>query len=219
MVHNLKAFNFEKLFSLYKSHVNSKTHKTRKMVAYVDKNFSLACFLVLLLFVDSSYARFNTLVTKDQIHTICTKQEINSSFCFQVLNTNPEIAKLDFPSLFKFVLNYQAQNISDTLKQFKLSGGYMPDVESQYSLCIELYGYAFDNRDITLRYLAAKDYNSVNTRVSGTLEDIFTCTDDLSTMKPIPQFFMTESNLIKELSKILLVILECFISKRKEFCN
>ncbi|KAG7626862.1 putative pectinesterase inhibitor domain-containing protein [Arabidopsis thaliana] len=189
------------------------------MVAYVDKNFSLACFLVLLLFVDSSYARFNTLVTKDQIHTICTKQEINSSFCFQVLNTNPEIAKLDFPSLFKFVLNYQAQNISDTLKQFKLSGGYMPGVESQYSLCIELYGYAFENRDITLRYLAAKDYNSVNTRVSGTLEDIFTCTDDLSTMKPIPQIFMTESNLIKELSKILLVILECFISKRKEFCN
>ncbi|AEE82359.1 Plant invertase/pectin methylesterase inhibitor superfamily protein [Arabidopsis thaliana] len=121
------------------------------MVAYVDKNFSLACFLVLLLFVDSSYARFNTLVTKDQIHTICTKQDINSSYCFQVLNANPEIARLDFPSLFKFVLNYQAQNISDKLKQFKLSGGY--------------------------------------------------------------------TNLIKELSKILLVILECFISKKKEYCN
>ena len=189
------------------------------MVAYVDKNFSLACFLVLLLFVDSSYARFNTLVTKDQIHTICTKQEINSSFCFQVLNTNPEIAKLDFPSLFKFVLNYQAQNISDTLKQFKLSGGYTPGVESQYSLCIKLYGWAFDNRDSILRYLAAKDYNSVSTMIGGTLEDMFTCTDDLSTMKPVPQFFMTESNLIKELSKILAVILECFISKRKEFCN
>ncbi|CAD5312435.1 unnamed protein product [Arabidopsis thaliana] len=155
------------------------------------------------------------LVTKDQIHTICTKQDINSSYCFQVLNANPEIARLDFPSLFKFVLNYQAQNISDTLKQFKLSGGYTPGVESQYSLCIELYGWAFDNRDSTLRYLAAKDYNSVSTMIGGTLEDMFTCTDDLSTMKPVPQFFMTESNLIKELSKILAVILECFIKALK----
>ncbi|AEE82358.1 Plant invertase/pectin methylesterase inhibitor superfamily protein [Arabidopsis thaliana] len=189
------------------------------MVAYVDKNFSLACFLVLLLFVDSSYARFNTLVTKDQIHTICTKQDINSSYCFQVLNANPEIARLDFPSLFKFVLNYQAQNISDKLKQFKLSGGYTPGVESKYNLCIEFYENSFDRRDEALRYLAAKDYGSVNTMVGGTAINMFNCADDLSTMKPVPQFFVTESNLIKELSKILLVILECFISKKKEYCN
>ncbi|CAA0192030.1 unnamed protein product [Arabidopsis thaliana] len=157
---------------------------------------------------------------------ICWLQKIRSTpyapnkisilhIVFQVLNANPEIARLDFPSLFKFVLNYQAQNISDTLKQFKLSGGYTPGVESQYSLCIELYGWAFDNRDSTLRYLAAKDYNSVSTMIGGTLEDMFTCTDDLSTMKPVPQFFMTESNLIKELSKILAVILECFIKALK----
>jgi len=117
------------------------------------------------------------------------------------------------------VLNYQVQNISDTLKQFKLSGGYTPGVESKYSLCIELYENSFDRRDKTLEYLAAKDYNSVNTVVGETSTNMFTCIDDLSSMKPIPQYFLTETNDIKNLSTIILVILECFISKRKEFCN
>ncbi|KAL9280924.1 hypothetical protein AtEden1_Chr5g0112701 [Arabidopsis thaliana] len=36
------------------------------------------------------------MVTKDELHTICTKQDINSSFCFEVLIANPEIAILDF---------------------------------------------------------------------------------------------------------------------------
>ncbi|KAG7594601.1 Pectinesterase inhibitor domain [Arabidopsis thaliana x Arabidopsis arenosa] len=184
------------------------------MVAYVDKNFSSACLVVLLVFVVSSYARFSTMVTKDEIHFICTQQDINSSFCFEVLKATPEIARLDFSGLAKFLLNYQAQNISDTLKQFKLSGGYTRDTESKYSVCIEVYEDALDNRDRALKYLAAKDYDSLNTMVSATMTDMFTCTDDLSTMKPIPKLFITKSNVISDLSSIIFVILEHCLRKK-----
>ncbi|XP_020870623.1 uncharacterized protein LOC110225379 [Arabidopsis lyrata subsp. lyrata] len=109
------------------------------MVAYVDKNFSSACLVVLLFFVVSSYARFSTMVTKDEIHFICTQQDINSSLCFEVLKPNPKIARLDFSGLFKFLFNYQVRNILDTLMQFKLLGGYTRDIESKYSVCIEVY--------------------------------------------------------------------------------
>ncbi|CAL9223619.1 unnamed protein product, partial [Arabidopsis halleri] len=122
------------------------------------------------------------------------------------------------------LLNYQAQNISDTLKQFKLSGGYTPDIDSyifcdtQYRLCKELYEDVLYHRESALKYLAAKDYDGLNTMVSGTMTDVFTCTDDLSTMKPVPQFFMTKSNVIKDLSNIILVIVECFLRKEKILC-
>ncbi|XP_020866149.1 uncharacterized protein LOC110224430 [Arabidopsis lyrata subsp. lyrata] len=178
------------------------------MVAYVDKNFSSACLVVLLFFVVSSYATFSTMVTKDEIHFICTQQDINSSLCFEVLKPNPEIARFDFPGLFKFLLNYQARNISDTLKQFKLSADYTRDKDSQYSVCIEEYENALENHDKALKYLAAKDYASVNTMVSATMTEMFTCTDDLSTMKPIPKLFITKSNVISDLSNIILVILK-----------
>ncbi|EFH70449.1 predicted protein [Arabidopsis lyrata subsp. lyrata] len=189
------------------------------MVAYVDKKFSSACLVVLLFFVASSYARFSTMVTKDEIHTICTKQDINSSLCFEVLKATPEIGRLDLSDLAKFLLNYQAQNISDTLKQFKLSGGYTRDIESKYSVCIEEYEDALENRDYALKYLAAKDYDGLNTMVSATMTDMFTCTDDLSTMKPIPQLFVTKSNVISDLSNIIFVILECFLREKKKLCN
>ncbi|CAL9247752.1 unnamed protein product [Arabidopsis halleri] len=90
------------------------------MVAYIDKNFSPACLLVLLLFVVSSYAKFSTMVTTYEIHTLCTKPGVKSSLCFEVLKATPEIARLDFYGLAKYLINYHAQNISDTLKQFKL---------------------------------------------------------------------------------------------------
>jgi len=76
------------------------------MVAYIKKNFSFASFFVLLLFINLLYAKFNMMATKDHMHTICTQRNINSSFYYQVLNANPEIGRLDFAGLFKFVLNF-----------------------------------------------------------------------------------------------------------------
>ncbi|XP_020866287.1 LOW QUALITY PROTEIN: pectinesterase inhibitor 1 [Arabidopsis lyrata subsp. lyrata] len=184
-------------------------------MAYVNKNFSWALLLILLLFVFSSYARLSIMVTKSEIHTICTKKRESSSLCFEVVKANPEIARLDLSSLAKFFINYQAQNISDTLKHFKLSGGYTPDINSTYHLCVELYEDAFNRRDSSFKYLTAKDYDGLNIMVGGTVSDMVTCTDDLSTMKPIPQFFMTRSIVIENLSHIILTISECFLKEEK----
>ncbi|XP_010494163.1 PREDICTED: pectinesterase inhibitor 1-like [Camelina sativa] len=189
------------------------------MVTFYNKKNSLALLVVLLfLFVSSSYAKFSMMVTKSQIDTICTIKRINSSFCFEIFKANPEIARLNYSDLIKFLINYQAQYISDTLKFFKLSGGSSTDISSKYHVCVELYEYDFKERDNSLRYLAAKDYVSLNIWVGGTMTDAETCIDDLSTMKPIPQFFMKRSDTIGDMSSIILVVLECFLKEKKDRC-
>ncbi|EOA37746.1 hypothetical protein CARUB_v10012549mg [Capsella rubella] len=190
------------------------------MVASFDQKKSLVLLMVLLfLFVSSSYAKFSMMVTKSEIDTICTEENMNSSFCFDFFKTTPEVARLDYSNLIKYVINYQTRYISDTVKLFKLSGGYSKDINSTYHVCVEVYELAINKHDASLRYLAAKDYQSLNIVVSGTMTDVRTCIDeDLSIMKPVPQLFMTRSDAIKDLSLVILVVLECFIRKDPELC-
>ncbi|XP_020879910.1 uncharacterized protein LOC9313412 [Arabidopsis lyrata subsp. lyrata] len=189
------------------------------MVAYIDKNFSPACLLVLLLFVVSSYAKFSTMVTTYEIHTLCTKPAVKSSLCFEVLKATPEIARLDFSGLAKYLINYHAQNILDTLKQFKLSRGYIPDINSEYRLCKELYKDALDKCPYALKYLAAKDYYNFKIMVAQTMGDMNNCIyDDLSTMKPVPQFFITKTNDIQEIGNLIIVFVDCFILNEPRYC-
>ncbi|EOA39180.1 hypothetical protein CARUB_v10012144mg [Capsella rubella] len=191
------------------------------MVASFDRKKSLVLSMVLLfLFVSSSYAKFSMMVTKTEINTICTKQDMNSSFCFEILKATPEIARLDYSDLIKYLITYQARYISNTVKLFKLSGGYSKDINSTYHVCVEVYEDALSGRDNSLRYLAAKDYPNLSTLVGATMDDAFTCIDeDLSTMKPIPQLFMTRSYAIKNFSDIILVVLQCFLKYDYYLCS
>ncbi|CAL9247749.1 unnamed protein product [Arabidopsis halleri] len=162
---------------------------------------------------------FSTMVTTYEIHTLCTKAGVKSSLCFEVLKATPEIARLDFSGLVKFLINYHAQNISDTLKQFKLSGG-IPDIDSEYRLCKELYKDALDKCPYALKYLAAKDYLHLKDMVAETMRDMNNCIyDDLSTMKPVPQFFITKTNDIQEIGYIIIVFVDCFILNEPIDCG
>ncbi|CAL9247754.1 unnamed protein product, partial [Arabidopsis halleri] len=155
---------------------------------------------------------FSTMVTTYEIHTLCTKPGVKSSLCFEVLKATPEIDRLDFSGLAKYLINYHAQNISDTLKQFKLSRGYIPDIDSEYRLCKELYKDALDKCPYALKYLAAKDYYNFKNMVAQTMGDMTNCIyDDLSTMKPVPQFFITKTNDIHEIGYFIIVFVDCFI--------
>lgn len=43
-----------------------------------------------------------------------------------------------------------------------------------------------------LKSLAAKDYYTVNSKVGGTLGNMITCNEELSTMKPVPHSLITK---------------------------
>ncbi|KAL0697607.1 hypothetical protein Bca4012_053729 [Brassica carinata] len=188
------------------------------MAAYIKKNFLLA-LMVLFLLVVSSYARFNMMVTKGEIESICTKEDVNHSLCFEILKLTPEIAKLDFYGLAKFLINYQTRNTSDTLKQIKMFEGNTTGADLKtVQLCEEMYDDSLFHNDRALKVLATKDYDSLNTEVGFTLSYMNTCNDGLSTMKPVPQVMIKKNSDISNMSSIILVILECFLRKEKIRC-
>uniref|UniRef100_A0A0D3A5K1 Pectinesterase inhibitor domain-containing protein n=1 Tax=Brassica oleracea var. oleracea TaxID=109376 RepID=A0A0D3A5K1_BRAOL len=161
------------------------------------------------------------MVTKGEIESICNKKYVDSTLCFEVLKPNPTIAKLDFTGLANFLINYTSRNVSDVLKEIKLYEGNTTDLQT-IKLCEELYDLSLFSDDHALKALAARDYDSVNFKVGGTLENMVTCNEELSTMKPVPQSLIAKNNVIKNLSGIVLTILECFIRKEDEIesiCN
>lgn len=188
------------------------------MAAYIKKHFLLA-LMVLFLLVVSSYARFNMMVTKRDIESICNKENINHSLCFEILKPTLEITKLDFSGLANFLINYQSRNTSDTLKQIKMFEGNTTGADLKaVQLCEELYDDSLFHSDRALKVLATKDYDSLNIEVGFTLAYMDTCNDGLSTMKPTPQVIITKNSEISSMSSIILVILECFLRKVKIRC-
>ncbi|CAN6914144.1 unnamed protein product [Brassica oleracea] len=181
------------------------------MVAYIKNNVFLV-FMIVLLLVVSSYARLSMMVTKGEIESICNKKDVDSTLCFEVLKPNPTIAKLDFTGLANFMINYTSRNVSDVLKEIKLYEGNTTDLQT-IKLCKEMYNLSLIWDDHALKALGAKDYDSVNFNVGGTLGNMITCNEELSTMEPVPQSLIAKNTVIKNLSNIVLTILECFIRK------
>ncbi|CAN7071361.1 unnamed protein product, partial [Brassica oleracea var. botrytis] len=136
-----------------------------------------------------------------EVESICNKKDVDSTLCFEVLKPNPTIAKLDFTGLANFLINYTSRNISDVLKEIKLYESNTTDLQT-IKLCEELYDLSLFSDDHALKALAAKNYDSVNFKVGGTLENIVTCNEELSTMKPVPQSLIAKNNVIKNLSGI-----------------
>ncbi|CAL9214578.1 unnamed protein product [Arabidopsis halleri] len=89
------------------------------MVTYNKNKFLLVHILFVLLLVVFSNAQFSTKITKSEVNDICRHEETNTTFCFEFLNSSPEIAKLDFSGLAKFLINYNSRKISVMLKQFQ----------------------------------------------------------------------------------------------------
>ena len=187
------------------------------MVAYIKNNFFLV-FMIVLLLVVSSYARLSMMVTKGEIESICNKKDVDSTLCFEVLKPNPTIAKLDFTGLANFMINYTSRNVSDVLKEIKLYEGNTTDLQT-IKLCEEMYDLSLIWDDHALKALGAKDYDSVNFNVGGTLGNMITCNEELSTMEPVPQSLIAKNTVIKNLSNIVLTILECFIRKGSIYCS
>ncbi|ESQ35694.1 hypothetical protein EUTSA_v10009973mg [Eutrema salsugineum] len=187
------------------------------MVAYLKKNVLLVFIVAILFLVVSSDARLSMMVTKTEIDSICTSKYINSSHCFEVLNSIPKIAKLDFPGLTKVLISYQSLAISKTLKQIKLLERNTTDWKT-INLCGRLYEGALHDNDRSLGFLAAKDYDSFYYRISGVSINIATCNDELKTMKPIPQFLIMESTVIDNIVLMIERILECYITKETVKC-
>ncbi|XP_013625000.1 PREDICTED: uncharacterized protein LOC106331228 [Brassica oleracea var. oleracea] len=163
----------------------------------------------------SSYARFSMMVTEDEIESICNRKDVDSTLYFEVLKPNP---KLDFIGLAIFLINYTSRNVSDTLKQLKLYESNTTDWQT-IKLCKEMYESSLYRDDFALKALAAKDYDTVNINAGVASDNMITCNEELSTLKPVPQSLITKNTVIENLSNIVLTILECFIRKESRLCS
>ncbi|WZZ25458.1 hypothetical protein YC2023_008859 [Brassica napus] len=127
------------------------------------------------------------MVTKGEIESICNKKDVDSTLCFEVLKPNPTIVKLDFTGLANFMINYTSRNVSDATRRI------------YRQICEEMYNLSLIWDDHALKALGAKDYDSVNFNVGGTLGNMITCNEELSTMEPVPQSLIAKNTVIKNL--------------------
>ncbi|XP_010473038.1 PREDICTED: uncharacterized protein LOC104752561 [Camelina sativa] len=179
------------------------------MVAYVKNNFLLVPIIVLLLFVVSSYARFSTKVTKDEISDICTQKDrdINELVCFEVLESIPGIATRNHSDLAKFLIKYDSQKFSDMMKQFQSLENSTTDRSSKgsYHVCSETSDLAIGCFDTALTSLANKDYLTLYYNVGCTMTMAGTCRDELSTVvKANPQLFK-DISFVRDVAFIVLM--------------
>ncbi|CAH8355400.1 unnamed protein product [Eruca vesicaria subsp. sativa] len=155
--------------------------KASGMVAYLKKNFFLVLTIVLLPFVvSSSYGDFSMMVAKNEIDFICTRKDVNSSLCYELLNSIPKISALDFTGLTEFLIKYQSRNVSDGLNQIKSSAGNATDLQT-IDLCVRLYENTLYYTDHILKALAAKKYFNVNIYITGVDANMDVCRDELTT--------------------------------------
>ncbi|CAN7032047.1 hypothetical protein BRARA_H01112 [Brassica rapa] len=188
------------------------------MVAYLKNNFFLVLTIVVLPFVvSSSYGNFSTMVTKDEINIICTKEYVNSSLCFELLKSIPKISALDFNGLTKFLIKYQSRNVSDALNQIKMYAGNATDLQT-IDLCVRLYENTLYDTDHILKALATKKYFIVNIYITGLDANMGICREELVVMKPRLEVLITRNKVITNLSSIILCILECYLAKEKAYC-
>ncbi|WZZ09358.1 hypothetical protein YC2023_095279 [Brassica napus] len=163
------------------------------MVAYLKNNFFLVLTIVVLPFVvSSSYGNFSTMVTKDEINIICTKEYVNSSLCFELLKSIPKISALDFNGLTKFLIKYQSRNVSDALNQIKMYAGNATDLQT-IDLCVRLYENTLYDTDHILKALAAKKYFIVNIYITGLDANMGICREELVVMKPRLEVLITRN--------------------------
>lgn len=190
------------------------------MVAYIKNTFLLVSVIVLSLFVFSSYARFSMMVTKDEINRICTKGSVNATLCFEFVKRTPEFAKLDPFGLAKFLINYDSQKSSVTLRQFQSLQNSTTDLGAKgaYRVCSETFDAAIGSFGSALKVLEAKDYDGLSSQVGSTIDMVVTCRDELITVKPSRSKLLSELSFIQNLSSMVLVILECFLREKKTLC-
>ncbi|CAH8360131.1 unnamed protein product [Eruca vesicaria subsp. sativa] len=102
---------------------------------------------------------------------------------------------MDFTGLANFLINYTSRNVSGVLKEIKLYEGNTTDLQT-IKLCEEMDDESLFGDDLALKALAAKDYDTVNINVGGTLGNMITCNEELSTMKPVPQSLIAKNTLV-----------------------
>ncbi|CAA0283848.1 unnamed protein product [Arabidopsis thaliana] len=190
------------------------------MVAYVKNNFLLVHIVVLLLFVVSSYARFNTKVTTDEICGMCARRAVNASFCYEFMKSSPQVATLDTYDLAKFFINYDFQNTFDLIKHFQSLTNSTTDPSSKgsYELCLHLFNL-INPLETALKALATNDYDTLNRNVDAMSQFAKECESELSSViKPIPKLLKRVS-IVENVSDIIFVIVECFLRKEETSCK
>ncbi|KAJ8766498.1 hypothetical protein K2173_022557 [Erythroxylum novogranatense] len=156
-------------------------------------SFSSITLLVVLL-ITPSFANQNGYqenISQGDIKAICSST-IVPDYCFQVFKSDPKLVSADLKGVANILLDKEQGNLQQTanvikelVKQAspKPPPGGGPSLKERYSECSETYGDGLESVKQAKGYISSGDYFSAQTQVSGLLDDIGTCDDDLN--KPI----------------------------------
>ncbi|XP_020204840.1 pectinesterase inhibitor 1 [Cajanus cajan] len=134
--------------------------------------------LVFLLFVASSYA-----IPVEKEKEIC-KQTKNPSFCFSLLNSQPNA---DLAGLIQFTIKTTRANVTNTINLTKTliaKSASDPNATKHYKSCLDHFNDALDNVDYTLELFKKGDYGGVGVAMSAVGTDVDDCLSGESPSDP-----------------------------------
>ncbi|TKY46385.1 Pectinesterase inhibitor 1 [Spatholobus suberectus] len=168
-------------------------------------NFS-SFVLVFLLFATSTYA-----ISGGQVNAIC-RQTKNPSFCFTLLNSNPNTNLI---TLTQYTINVVRVNVTNTIKLIKLlisKSASDPKAKRHYSLCLIHFSYnegALGDVQRTQELLKKGDYPGVGSSASAILTNVEACINGESpTDPPYPDHSILPkyANVVELVAEIILII-------------
>ena len=65
-----------------------------------------------------------------------------------------------------------------------------------------MYESSLYRDDVVLKALAAKDYDTVNINAGAASDNMISCNEELSTLKPVPQSLITKNTVIENQSDL-----------------
>lgn len=133
-------------------------------------NFS-SLVLVFLLFAATSYA-----MPVGEVKEICKKTK-NPSFCFTLLNSNPNASLV---SLTQYTIDIARANVTNTIKLINnliAQSAKNPVAKKHYTMCLGHFGSegALGDIEYTQELLQKGDYQGVNVAASSIIGDVEDC--------------------------------------------
>ncbi|KAF3456415.1 hypothetical protein FNV43_RR01065 [Rhamnella rubrinervis] len=152
-------------------------------------------------------ARPSIKITSTVVDQICSKS-INSSFCLNVLNSDPRTRTVDLKQLAQITINYAQTNVSSNQKLIQSLSSHAtdPKLKERYDDCADHYDEATGNIEYALERLNSGDFPGTNIAVSAVFTDVDDCEEEWKTPPADPSQLSTKNKDLKDLLDISLVI-------------
>lgn len=152
-------------------------------------------------------ARPSVKLSSEVVNKICSKS-INTSFCLNVLNSDPRTATSDLKGLGLITINDAQTNLTANLNLIKSlsSQATDPTLKKRYEDCSDHYDDGLSDIQDALQSLNSGDYQGANIQTSAVFTDVDDCEQAWADPPADPSQLPGKNKDLKDLLDIILVI-------------